>query len=332
MRKLVFPILVAVSIIVFSGCESTGTQGTGLLSSSGRSSEVLVVCGGKQWNGLLGDSLKAILMQDVLGLPQMEPLFTLTQVSEEYFRDAYKKHRNIIHFITDPTIDRAKVVINHNTWAQPQLLIRINVKDEQQAVETLSKYQNTIIKYLFASEMKRFKRAQRGKQNFQLSSEVERLFKFPIVIPDGFVFAVKSDNFVWLRKDTKDWIQNLMIYTESYIDTNQFKNEYIVNLRNTHTKNYVFAPADSSYMAVDERFIPTISEYFEFDQGYTIRTAGLWRMIGDFMGGPFVSLSVLDAKNNRIVTLEGFLYAPSDNKRDLLRQLESILLSVKIVQ
>jgi len=300
-----------------------------LLSSSGRSSEVLIVCSEKQWKGVLGDSLQAILMQSVMGLPQNEPLFTLTRVSENYFKDAYKKYRNIIYFTTDSSIDEPKVAVNHNTWAQPQLLIRINAKNEQQAAETLSKYQKTIINYLFSSEMKRFKRAQRSKQNFHQSSEIERLFKFSIVIPDGFIFAVKNSNFVWLRKDTKDWTQNIMIYTENYTDTNQFKNKYIVRLRNTHTQKYVFGSTDSSYMVVDERYISTISEYFEFEEGYTIRTAGLWKMVKDFMGGPFVSVTVLDEKNSRVVTIDGFLYAPSDNKRDLLRQLESILQSIK---
>jgi len=330
MKKLVFWVVVAVvSGVISGGCSGTGHEGAGLLSSSGRSSEVLIVCNDNQWKGTLGDSLQAILMQSVSGLPQDEPLFTLTRVSENYFKDAYKKQRNIIHFITDSSVDEPKVTVNHNTWAKPQLLVRIQAKNGQQAAETLSKYQKTIIKHLFSSEMKRFQRAQRSKQNFHSSSEIKRLFNFSIIIPDGFIFAVKNSNFVWLRKDTKDWTQNLMIYTEPYTDTNQFKNEYIVNLRNTHTKEYVFGSTDGSYTVVDEKYIPTVSEFFEFETGYTVRTAGLWKTVKDFMGGPFVSMSVLDVENNRIITLDGFLYAPTDNKRDFLRQLESVLLSIK---
>ena len=330
MKKSFFLVLVAVvGNVVFFGCSGTGSHGTGLLSSSGRSSEVLVVCTDKQWNGVLGDSLNAILMQGVLGLPQNEPLFTLSHVSENYFRDAYKKYRNIIYFTTDPSVETPKVAVNHNAWAQPQMLIRIHAKDEQQAAETLSKYQKTIIKQLFSSEMKRFHRAQRSKQNFHLSSEVQRLFKFSVIIPNGFIFAVKNTNFIWLRKDTKDWTQNIMVYTEDYTDTNQFKNEYIVRLRNTHTRKNVFGAADSSYTIVDEKYIPSLTEYVDFEEGYAVRTAGLWKAVGDFMGGPFVSLSVLDEKNNRVVTIDAFLYAPADEKRDLLRQLEAILQSLK---
>ena len=150
-----------------------------------------------------------------------------------------------------------------------------------------------------------------------------------IVIPDGFIFAVKKSNFVWLRKDTKEWTQSIMIYIENYTDTNQFRNEYIVRLRNTNTQKYVFGASDSTYVKVEDKYIPTASEYIEYKAGYAVRTVGLWGMVNDFMGGPFVNMTILDEKNSRIITVDGFLYAPSEDKRDLLRQLDAILLSLK---
>ena len=332
MRKLVFSALFVAYVVVFSACSGTGSQGNGLMSSSGRAGEVLVVCGDKLWKGTLGDSLYSTLMQGVWGLPQEEPMFTLSHISEEYLREAYKKQRNIVYFTIDPSIENGKVIVNHNTWAQPQIVVRVNAKDEQQAIETLSKYKKAIVNCLLSSEFKRFQRAQKSRQNFHLSSEVERLFNISIVLPEGFIFALKKNNFVWLRKDTEKWTQNIMIYTEDYTNVNQFKNEYIVRFRDEQTKNYVFGTVDSSYVVVEQKYIPTFSEQVEFENEYAIRTAGLWKMHKDFMGGPFVNMTVLDAKNNRIITIDGFLYAPSDNKRDLLRQLEAILLSVKIIQ
>jgi hypothetical protein len=332
MKKLCYLIVCLTSVILFSGCEATGSQGEGLVSSSGRSGEVLVVCSDNQWKGCLGDSLQAILMQSVLGLSRDEPMFILSHVSENRFKEAYRKQRNIILFVTDTTIEEAKITVNHNPWAKPQLLIQIKTKDEQQAIETFSKYRKTIINYLLSSEIKRFQRAQRSNQDFYLSSEIEKLFNMSIVIPDGFIFAVKDSNFAWLRKDTKDWTQSIFISIQDYKDTSQFKNEYIVRHRNTCTQKYVFGTIDSSYVIVDEEYIPAISEYIEFSEGYAVRTVGIWKMVNDFMGGPFVNMSILDAKNNRIITVDGFLYAPSDDKRDLLRQLEAILLSVKFVQ
>ncbi|MDR0604651.1 MAG: DUF4837 family protein, partial [Bacteroidales bacterium] len=321
-----------IHIILFSGCEGTGSQGKGLISSSGRSGEVLVVCSDDQWKGSLGDSLYAVLMQSILGLSRDEPMFILSHISENRFKEAYKKQRNIILFTIDTTIEQTKITVNHDPWAQPQLLIQVKAKDEQQTIETFSEYQKPIINYLMSSEIKRFQRAQRSNQDFYLSSEVEKLFDISIVIPEGFIFAVKDSNFTWLRKDTKDWTQSILISVQNYTDTNQLQNEHIVRYRNACTQKYVFGTMDSSYVIVDEEYIPTFSEYVEFKEGYAIRTVGIWKMVRDFMGGPFVNMTLLDTKKNRIITVDGFLYAPSDDKRDLLRQLEAILLSVKFVQ
>ncbi|MBA7543170.1 hypothetical protein ES705_35500 [subsurface metagenome] len=48
------------------------------------------------------------------------------------------------------------------------------------------------------------------------------------------------------------------------------------------------------------------------------------------MGGPFVSISQLDETRNRVVTIEGFVFAPAHEKRDLLRQVEAKILSLEI--
>jgi hypothetical protein len=47
------------------------------------------------------------------------------------------------------------------------------------------------------------------------------------------------------------------------------------------------------------------------------------------MGGPFINLSVLDASRRRVVTVEGNVYAPKNDKRNYLRQLEAMIYSLE---
>ena len=56
---------------------------------------------------------------------------------------------------------------------------------------------------------------------------------------------------------------------------------------------------------------------------------GLWKMEIDSTGGPFVSLSVLDDRHGRIVTVEGYVYAPKQNNRNYLRQVEAMIYSLE---
>jgi PAS domain S-box-containing protein len=54
------------------------------------------------------------------------------------------------------------------------------------------------------------------------------------------------------------------------------------------------------------------------------------KMEGDFMGGPFVSYTFLDPKYKRIVTIDGYVYFPGQDKKNLLRQVEAIIYSFRI--
>ena len=57
---------------------------------------------------------------------------------------------------------------------------------------------------------------------------------------------------------------------------------------------------------------------------------GLWKMVGDMMGGPFVSHVRLDEKNNRVVVAEGFVFAPETDKRNFIRRIEAALYTLRL--
>ena len=59
-----------------------------------------------------------------------------------------------------------------------------------------------------------------------------------------------------------------------------------------------------------------------------IETRGLWIVKDDFMGGPFLSYTIIDKTNHRILIIEGFSYAPSSKKRDFVFELEAILKTI----
>ena len=64
------------------------------------------------------------------------------------------------------------------------------------------------------------------------------------------------------------------------------------------------------------------------DNMYVAEIRGLWNVTDDFMGGPFLSTSRVDEERNRVVTVEGFVYYPSENKRKFMRWFEVITESV----
>jgi len=331
MERIKYLTMFVLAVVVLAGCGGSNSQGGGLVASSGRSGEVLIVCSGKQWNGELGDSLQAILMQPVSILPQYEPLFLLSYIAPGHFKDSFQKQRNILIFSIDPSLEKGKMLVAYNQWAKPQTVIRISANNAQGLIDELSTRQSRIIDYLMVREMSYFMKTQ-NRQDLSINREMEQRYKLSLFTPEGFVFAIKDSNFCWLRRDTKDWTQSMMIYTQEYVNAEQFSQSQIIRLRDSLTKKYVFGTADRSYITTDKEHLPPISELSQaFGNNYAVRTVGLWKTEGDFMGGPFVCYTLLDTNRMRVVTLDAFLYAPNDKKRDLLRRMEAILLNANML-
>ena len=83
---------------------------------------------------------------------------------------------------------------------------------------------------------------------------------------------------------------------------------------------------DNTYMTTSVFFTPMI-EYMKYRGRDIVQTRGMWEVENDYMGGPFVSHSFYSPDGKDIIVAEAFVYAPRYDKRQYLRQVESLLYS-----
>ena len=83
---------------------------------------------------------------------------------------------------------------------------------------------------------------------------------------------------------------------------------------------------DNTWMTTST-YVPPIVEFIRFRGRQFAQTRGFWEVHNDFMGGPFVSHSFYSKDGKDIIVAEAFVYAPKYDKRQLLRQVESIIYS-----
>ena len=69
---------------------------------------------------------------------------------------------------------------------------------------------------------------------------------------------------------------------------------------------------------------------FRLEGRLWVELRGFWDVKNDFMGGPFVSHVRLDKANQRIIVSEIFIYSPDKMKRNLVRQIEASLYTLKL--
>jgi hypothetical protein len=76
---------------------------------------------------------------------------------------------------------------------------------------------------------------------------------------------------------------------------------------------------------------PDFKRTSNFSTGFAVETRGLWKVVHDFMGGPFISYTFIDKYTNNIVTAEGYLYSPGTEQRKFALQIEALLNTIKVV-
>ena len=300
-------------------------------SSIGTPSEIVMVSENNLWNSSAGDSVRAFFEGPVPGLPQPEPYYKLIQVKEDGFGDLLRIHRNIFIITIDSSLQKPVLELLQNLWASPQRVVKIAAPGIEGIKETFEANKVKILNLFDNAEMDRLQKLYSKSKNIEAISAIEKKFGFSLSVPADYYLALDKDNFIWLRRETNLEGQGVLIYAYPYTDTIAFNPRKIQSVRNQFTQLYVPGPSDSSYMAVADEFIRPIPRTIMLKDQPATELRGLWEVRKDFMGGPFVSYTFVDEKNNMVVALDGYVYAPGINKLAMLKQVQSILLSFKYV-
>jgi hypothetical protein len=260
-------------------------------------------------------------------LNQPEPLFSLANVPMSSFEktDMFKRMRNIILINFAP--DRStEFLIQQDVWANNQIIFHFNVPNREAFFTLFQEKRDLMIRSFYTRERARIISAFKTTENIVISERLINTFGFRLIAPEGFRILTSTPEFVSINKETKDYGQNLFVYTYPYT-ANSFKQSDIIRVRNEIAERHIFGPLEGSFMTT-ETLIPPISTEVNLNGRYAVETRGLWKLVGDFMGGPFVNYVFLDEERNQMVMIDAFLYSPRRGKRDLLMQLESIAYSI----
>ena len=137
-------------------------------------------------------------------------------------------------------------------------------------------------------------------------------------------------SFLWYRYHLNGGnSMELITYTVPISSVNDENGDNIVLHRDAIGAKYIPGEVEGSHMITEEAYTPHIFE-IELDGKKAFETRGKWEVKGMYMAGPFLSYTVVDKVNNRLIVVEGLTYAPSINKRDYMFELEGILKTLKL--
>jgi hypothetical protein len=318
--------LICILIISLAAC--SGEKHPLLPSVSGTAGEVTLVLNKAEWDTEVGQEFRRIFNTSYQMLPQYEPVFDIIHVTHNAFGNIFKSQRNIVITKISPGIKKPRISVQKDVWARSQIVVNISGKDDDVIISLLKKYDNKIISLIDEMERKRISDVYKRNQDKYIVEKIKKNHNLSIVIPKGYKLDVDSPDFVWLSQEEGGIVQSILIYYYDYTDDSTFTRDYLIAKRDRFLKKYVGGTVQGSYITTEKEFKPLFSEYSLRGEKYVAEIRGLWKMEkGIAMGGPFVNITALDEKRNRVVTLEGFVFAAGYKKRNFMRQVEAIIYS-----
>ena len=286
---------------------------------------ISVIIDDQLWNSEVGDSIRNKFASPVLGLPQEEPLFTIKQFPLKLFEGFSTGSRNMIIVKKN---DKNLFQIKANEFAETQNSFHISGKSTNEILFLLEKHFAEIIKRMRETEIKANQLIL--SDSLQNTDKIKKKFNVDLSIPIEYDYVRRRKNFIWLKKEITSGNTSILIYQIPY-NSIRDKNAVndIVKVRDSIGKLYIHAKNNNAKMMTEEAYFPYFSK-IKWNEYDVYETKGTWEMNNDFMSGPFVNYAIKDKANNRILVLEGFCYAPSKEKRDLMFELESIIKTIRI--
>lgn len=325
--------LLIFSALLFFACEQSNPR-TALPGKVGPIGEVVVVIPKKHWEGEIVAALRSFTEEPYRILPQAENTLDLSLLDPADFDRFWKPHRNIVMIDLADRIDTQEpsLKLYKDRYASDQVFAEIKGKTPRAIADAIREEGDRLIAAINRAEVRRAGSLVKAYPNEALTASIEKQYNIHIDFPRDAQLVKAFDSFIWVQREmtrmkggnNHDLKQGFFIYTYPYTADSVFSYSYLLNKRNTMLRSFVKGGPEGSYMTTEMQLPPRYEEV-NFKGEFAAEIRGLWRMENDFMGGPFYSLSLFDKANQRMVTVDGYAYAPYFKKREYIREVEGII-------
>jgi len=316
---------IAFSLIFFTSCKEASDQRI-LSSSNGNINNLLVVVDNMLWDDSVGESIRDVVAATVPALTQDEPLFSLNQMPPAVFSGFATKNRIILKIEKG---GEAGTFINTDVYARPQTVVVVSGKTDQEIKDQLEENGDKIVAAFKKEELKENQR--RIRISLRNDDPLEEALGVKLNFQTAYRIAKQEDDFFWLRKDIPTGTMDILLYE---VPLNTIKKGDstvidIIRMRDSIGEVHIPGPVEGSYMITEAVYTPYLNET-TLDGKPAFETKGIWDVKNAFMAGPFINYAIEDKANNRYVVIEGYVFAPSVEKRNNIFELEAIIKSIRI--
>ena len=290
-----------------------------------------VVIDNDLWKGKVGDKVREHFAATVIGLTWEEPIFSINQMPTQVFSGSIRNSRNILYIQKD-SVNVAHV--KTDMYALPQKVGIVKGNTEEEIIKNLDRKAEEFISSFKNVEL------ELTQKNFLKSLNKETVlqekFGIKLNLPSIYRIDVQKDNFVWIERQIQKGTASIIAYEMpgDYFKTDSTLIKDIIRMRDSIGERYIpgtDVPGKVTHMRTEPAFSPSVFPVeIAGKEAWEVR--GIWDIKNYPMAGPFLTYIIKDKENDRIMVLEGFVFAPATNKRDDIFQLEAIMKTVRFNQ
>lgn len=289
--------------------------------SGGRPYEVLVSGDSSEAVKAVGSMLRAT---DVPGLPQSEAAFDVSETGGTPGSSGKYARCIVVTDIDAGQYTATRVRYERDVYAEPQIIIYVCSPSTERLRADSAMTARSIARLANRFEMK----TEAGRLTERCNRKAEKAGRsmtgHGIYIPEDLTVTKRGNGFIWFSDNSATAMRNICVYTYGGTDT---RPETVVRMRDSIMGANIKGETDAMRMRTEGKILPEAAQTGK-DAARTI-VRGLWMMDGDAMGGPFAAHAVTDSARGTVVVAEAFVYAPGVRKRNLIRQLEAALYTLK---
>ncbi len=327
-------VAVVVALLTVVACGKKAPEQTSLPQSKGLPCELLVVCDPELTQGDLGDSVNSVVDAGMPAVNGDEPMFRLIRIGTSGYSSMFSVMHSQVFFKIDPEVGRGGVSVRRNVKAAPQIEVTV-VAPTPDAMRLLISERRQQIQHLLCDfQVERLRGQLKKKFSGRVDRELRQTVGYSAHMPSDMTATKRGTDFLWAgtNREVKD--MNFVFYIYPWDGTPVGDTVRFVMHRDSVLRLNIPGGQPGQYMTttrgVEGR--PALwTRELKVDGRRMTEVRGLWELHNGFLGGPFVALVCADTVSQRVVVAEGFVYNPNGSKRDLLRQLEGALRTVKKV-
>lgn len=344
-----YHLLAITSILLITGCNME-TRKKGAHSALGELAEVMIFTDQTtlgECDGLI-DSVWGKIMPTMSN----EPYYKVRKSVVKDFDGYANRNYNLFILIHKGNWDKIKVKMKpgvikavekafiagnesfrlKNVYAQPQIIYFLIAEDVEDLKRKMREGKDDLLYNAIDIERKTTIESL-IQHKIQYDSFFHQLIKkegYAFRRPEIFNQYIENVNFYGISHYVADKKAGVYTYSEPFTGLHQFNRDYILNLRDSMLKKYIKGPVrpdsiDTYMQTYRGKEVPIEVREVSLNGHYAVEIRGSWEMANEFMAGPFVSYTVHSKKLNRVITLEGNVFAPGRSKRKLLRECELII-------